>query len=44
MNMIKNMQHSPLPDDHLKDLKTSTTYMILEYDKLVTEKRCNICH
>jgi hypothetical protein len=40
--MLKNMQQTPLPNDHLQDLNLCTTYMIPVYDKLVTENRCNI--
>ncbi|MEE6463219.1 hypothetical protein FKM82_005821 [Ascaphus truei] len=42
MNMNKNKQRSCLTNDNLEDfLKTSTTNMTPEYNKLVAEKRCN---
>ncbi|CAM4637920.1 unnamed protein product, partial [Lepidochelys kempii] len=39
MNMNKNKQHSSLTDDHLEDMKISTSNMTPEYDNLVAEKR-----
>ncbi|CAM2109005.1 unnamed protein product [Caretta caretta] len=44
MNMNKNKQHSSLTDDHLEDMKISTSNMTPEYDNLVAEKRCTISH
>ena len=45
MNINKNKHRSCLSDDHLEDiLKTVTSNMSPEYDKLVAEKRCNVSH
>jgi hypothetical protein len=42
---IMNMNRSSLTNEHLENiLKTSTSNITPEYDKLVTEKRCNISH
>jgi hypothetical protein len=38
MNMNKNMQRTPLPNDHLEDLKTSTSYVTPRYDKPVAQR------
>lgn len=45
MNLNKNKQRSCLTDDHLEDiLKTATSNMTPEYDKLVNEKQCSVSH
>ncbi|XP_075443375.1 general transcription factor II-I repeat domain-containing protein 2-like [Ascaphus truei] len=45
MNLNKNKQRSCLTNDNLEDiLKTSTTNMTPEYNKLVAIKRCNTSH
>jgi hypothetical protein len=34
-----------LTEEHLEDiLKTSTTNMVLEYEKLTADKKCNVSH
>jgi hypothetical protein len=45
MNVNKNKQHSYVINDHLQDiLKTPTSYMTAECDKLFEKKRCSVCH
>jgi hypothetical protein len=45
MNVNKNKQRSSLTDEHLEDiLKTSTTNMVSEYEKLIADKKCNVSH
>jgi hypothetical protein len=45
MNMNKNKQRASLTDEHLEDiLKTSTTNMVPEYEKLIADKKCNMSH
>jgi hypothetical protein len=43
--MNKNKQWASLTDDHLEDiLKTSATNMVPEYDKLNSDKKCDMSH
>ena len=45
MNMNKYKQRSSLTDNHLEDiLKTATSSIFPEYDKLVNGKRSNVSH
>jgi hypothetical protein len=43
--MDKNKQQASLTDEHSEDiLKTSTTNMVPEYEKLIADKKCNVSH
>lgn len=43
MNVTKSKQQATLTDEHLEDiLKTSTTSMGSEYEKLIVDKKCNV--
>jgi hypothetical protein len=45
MNMNKNRQRASLTDEHLEDiLKTSTTNMVPEYEKLIADKKFNVSY
>lgn len=41
---MNNNERPPLPNVHLENLKTSTSYMTPEYEKLAVETSCSIFH
>jgi 17beta-estradiol 17-dehydrogenase/3beta-hydroxysteroid 3-dehydrogenase/mitotic-spindle organizing protein 1 len=45
VNVNKSKQRASLTDEHSEDiLKTSTTNMVPECEKLIADKKCNVSH